>query len=234
MSSHGREVDLTISSAKNIKNVNWRHGPNKPYAVVWVDPRNKCSTRVDEEGDTSPSWNERLVIPLPPNNDDDEGKIYIDIVHAGPEEDTKALIGSTSLKLSDVLNKVGLGVPYEKTLKLKRPSGRPHGKLDVVAVVGEPYNNHHGEPYGTHQYGQPQYPYRGPHADGYSVYEREGEKEKKKKESSFGGMGTGIAIGAVGGVLGGLAISEGIDAIEDDDEDDEGSDGSDGGGDDSE
>ncbi|CDY16874.1 BnaA09g05080D [Brassica napus] len=198
MSSRGREVEVTISSAKNIKNVNWRNGPNKPYAVVWIDPKYKFSTRVDEEDDTCPSWNQTFVIPLPPGNDDyDDDKVYIDVVHAGGEENTKPLIGSAHLSLRDVIDDVGFGVPVEKTLKLKRPSGRPHGKLDVTVTVREPRyqpapGSYHAPPYGyTHAPPQP-------------------------KGSKFGGMGTGLAVGAVAGVLGGVALAEGLDEVEDD------------------
>lgn len=241
MSSCGREVEVTISSAKNIKNVNWRNGPNKPYVVVWIDPKYKFSTRVDEEDDTCPAWNQTFVIPLPPGNDGDDEKVYVDIVHAGGEENTKPLIGSAHLSLRDVIDDFGFGVPMEKTLKLKRPSGRPHGKLDVTVTVREPRyqpapGSYHAPPYGynhappQHVYGepythappQPVYgdPYAPPQTYGNASYGHSGysytEEKEKEKGSKFGGMGTGLAVGAVAGVLGGVALAEGLDAVEDD------------------
>lgn len=101
------ELEVTISSAKNLKNVNWRHGPLKPYAVVWADPKNKCSTHLDEEGDESPVWDQKLTIPL--NDPIEDSNLYIDIVHANAAEDTKPLIGSTKIKLKDVVDEVGIG-----------------------------------------------------------------------------------------------------------------------------
>lgn len=237
MSSRGREVEVTISSAKNIKNVNWRNGPNKPYAVVWIDPKYKYSTRVEEEDDTCPAWNQTFVIPLPPGNDGEDEKVYIDIVHAGGEENTKPLIGSAHLSLRDVIDDVGFGVPMEKTLKLKRPSGRPHGKLDVTVTVREPRyqpapGSYHAAPYGYTNappqpvYGEPYthappqsaygYPYAPPQPYGNASYGQAGYTGEKEKESKFGGMGTGLAVGAVAGVLGGVALAEGLDAVEDD------------------
>ncbi|CAA7023389.1 unnamed protein product [Microthlaspi erraticum] len=216
MSSRGREVEVRISSAKEIKNVNWRNGPNKPYAVVWVDPKYKSSTRVDEDGDTCPSWNETFVIPLPPDNNDDN-KLYVDIVHAGREENTKPLIGSAHLSLRDVIDDVGLGVPLATTIKLKRPSGRPHGKLDVTVTVREP--PYYSAP-GSYN-APPQYvhgdPYAPPQSYGNAAYGQAGYgyAAEKEKESKFGGMGTGLAVGAVAGVLGGVALAEGLDAVED-------------------
>ncbi|ESQ31942.1 hypothetical protein EUTSA_v10004867mg [Eutrema salsugineum] len=226
MLSRGREVEVAISSAKDIKNVNWRNGPNKPYAVVWVDPKYKSSTRVDEDGDTCPSWNETFVIPLPLDNlYDDDNKVYINIVHAGREENTKPLIGSAYLSLRDVIDDVGFGVANVKTINLKRPSGRPHGILDVTVAVRETW--HHAPPqhvYGnTMMYGETGY--------GYTP--------EKEKGSKFGGMGTGLAIGAVAGVLGGVALAEGLEAMEDnvaeeaaEDDLDSGEEDSDGGDDD--
>ncbi|KAJ4873485.1 hypothetical protein Rs2_44838 [Raphanus sativus] len=93
----------------------------------------------------------------------------------------------------------------EKTLKLKRPSGRPHGKLDVTVTVREPryqpapvsyhapsYGYTHappqafyGEPY-THAPPQPVYgdPYAPPQPYGQSGYTY--TEEKKKGASSVG------------------------------------------------
>ncbi|KAH7557714.1 hypothetical protein JRO89_XS11G0207300 [Xanthoceras sorbifolium] len=276
----GHEVEVTISSAKDLKNVNWRHGPNKPYAVVWVDPSRKLSTKVDKEGDTCPLWDETLVVPLP-GPVVDEDTLCIDIVHAGDEEDTKKLIGSARLKLIEVLEEAGFGEPLRRSLTLKRPSGRPHGKVDVKVTIREPRYQppaaYYAPPYGVPQppphaapgsreygysygagsrdygysYGQQGppppggypyyptapppsgYPYQSynmppPTASSYSYgqapYSDQGAGyyggEEKKKSSKFGGMGTGLAVGAVAGALGGLALAEGFDALEDKIEDD--------------
>ncbi|KAL4279552.1 hypothetical protein GQ457_03G013670 [Hibiscus cannabinus] len=252
-----REIEVTISSAKDLKNVNWRHGPIRPYVVLWVDPKYKCSSKVDEQGDTCPFWDETLLIPLPPAPINDNTTLFIDVVHAGSQEDTNPLIGSAKINLREVLEDVGSGVTFEKTLKLKRPSGRPHGKLNVTVLIREPRYNapdpYRAPPYGVpppasrdypaappaygynYQYGQPPPPqpqtpyYEAPpsgypnsaynynaqpaYGEGSGGYYGYGQEEKKK--SKFGGMGTGLAVGAVAGALGGLALAEGVDALED-------------------
>ncbi|KAJ9549071.1 hypothetical protein OSB04_021614 [Centaurea solstitialis] len=143
------ELEVTISSAKNLENVNWRHGPLKPYAVAWVDPENKHSTRVDEQGDESPIWDQKLVIPI--KDPIEESTLYIDIFHANAAEDTKPFIGSARLKLKDVVDEVGIGEFLADDLKLKRPSGRPHGKVEVkVRVKGPCYRA--PDPYYAPQY----------------------------------------------------------------------------------
>lgn len=252
------EVEVKLASAKGLKNVNWRHGPNRPYAIVWVDPKNKCSTQIDESGDTEAFWDETLRVPLPPGPLEDF-TLYIDVVHAGSEEDTKPLIGSARLKLSEVLEDTGIGNRATHNLTLKRPSGRPHGKIEVSVTIRENRypapGSYYAPPYGVppsyasrdfpgappqsgYPYSTPPpardpyysaappagYPYSGYNAPpppptaaygqpsyGYG----EGVYGEEKKKSKFGGMGTGLAVGAVAGALGGLALAEGADALED-------------------
>ncbi|GMJ06511.1 hypothetical protein like AT5G23950 [Hibiscus trionum] len=249
------EIEITFSSAKGLKNVNWRHGPTRPYVVVWVDPNYKCSTRADGEGDTDPTWDETLVIPLPGPVDDDT-TLFVDVVHAGSEEGTKPLIGSAKLKLREALDDVGFGERYKRTLQLKRPSGRPQGKVDVKVLIREfrhraldPYQapsyrvapaappQAYGYPYALQP--SPPYPYYAtppPTGYPYSAYNynappppqpygqapySEGSGSggyyygQEEKKSNFGGMGTGIAVGAVAGALGGIALVEGVEALED-------------------
>ncbi|KAK1266184.1 hypothetical protein QJS04_geneDACA000379 [Acorus gramineus] len=132
------EVEVTIVSAKDLKNVNWRHGDLKPYAVVWVDPASKCSTKAAVDGDANPVWDEKLVLPLPPDRRIDDSVLSIDVVHAMAAEDVKPLIGSARIPLKEVLDEVGIGGKAVRSLKLKRPSGRPHGRLEAKISVREP------------------------------------------------------------------------------------------------
>ncbi|KAI8008857.1 Protein SRC2 [Camellia lanceoleosa] len=167
------EAEVTITSAKDLKNVNWRNGRIKPYAVVWVDPKSKSSTRVDDEGDTCPFWDQTLVIPL--NAPIEDSTLYIDIVHANADENTKPLIGSARLPLRDVVDDVGLGERASRKLELKRPSGRPHGKVEVKVAVREPRyrapDPYYAPPYGvaptSRDYSAPPAPYGNPYAAPY-------------------------------------------------------------------
>ncbi|GLJ42093.1 hypothetical protein SUGI_0871670 [Cryptomeria japonica] len=263
------DVDLTFISAKDLKNVNWRYGDLRPYAVVWVDPDNKVSSQVDREGDTKPSWNEKLTIPI--NRPLQDAELTIEIIHEKASEQTKPLIGTARVRLSEILDEVGFDQRQERTLKLKRPSGRPQGKLEIAICLRErrwpeqqyPYQQPYGTrdyapaPYPSQQYPyaygsnpppQPyaygygsnpppqQYPYAanppsqypsGPYGNpypqqapvsygassGYGSGPAYGETQKPK--SSKFGVGTGLAVGAVAGVLGGLALAEGAEYVED-------------------
>ncbi|KAL1060130.1 hypothetical protein V6Z11_1Z124400 [Gossypium hirsutum] len=196
--------------------------------------------KLDEEGDTSPTWNETLVLPLSAPIDDDT-TLFIDVVHAGSEEDTKPLIGSAKLKLREVLDDAGFGERHKKTLQLKRPSGRPQGKVDVKVLIRES-RYHEPDPYRAtlyqvptppaappaygYPYGQtPRNPYYASSPAGYPYsgynynvpppYGQAPLSMGNGRGPKFGGMGTGLAVGAVAGALGGLALAEGVDAVED-------------------
>ncbi|CAN4087717.1 unnamed protein product [Withania somnifera] len=146
------EVEIKISSAKDLKNVNWRYGSLKPYVVVWVDPKGKCSTKVDDDGDTNPCWDEKLVIPL--YAPIEESTLYIDVVHADASEGVRPLIGSGKVPLRDVVDSVGIGNYTERSIDLKRPSGRPQGKVKVEVCVRDP-RYRVPDPYFAPPYGVP-------------------------------------------------------------------------------
>lgn len=157
------EVEVKLSSANNLKNVNWRNGPNRPYAVVWVDPTQKRFTTVDQSGDTQASWDDKLLIPLSPQATVDESNLFIDVLHAATEPEAKPiLIGSARLSLADIRNDVGFGEQTSRTLKMKRPSGRPQGTVDVKIVIRNtgyraPSSAYDAPPYGVPQPAPPMY-----------------------------------------------------------------------------
>ncbi|XP_031484006.1 protein SRC2-like [Nymphaea colorata] len=253
------ELELTVSSAKDLKNVNWRYGDLEPYVVAWVDPDSKLTTKVDDQNDTCPVWNEKLTIPVRAPCLED-AVLSIDVVHTNASGETKPLIGSARLHLKEVVDEVGFNERYTKSLKLKRPSGRPQGKLEVKVTVYEirypaPSPYPHPQPYGqttsrdyqpTHPYtgyGAPPPPYGAPPAGypgaygsgyGYNAPQQQyyggydsgygngaaapvpaTSAPPAKKGGKYGGVGTGLAVGAVAGVLGGLALAGGANYVED-------------------
>ncbi|QCD94793.1 uncharacterized protein LOC114181317 [Vigna unguiculata] len=234
MASH-YELQVKLESARGLKNVNWRHGANRPYAVVWVDAKNKCSTSVDEDGDTEATWDQTLVFPLPPEPLENL-TLHVDVVHAGSEEDIEPIIGSARLKLVEVLEEVGVGARVPRTLSLKRPSGRPQGNVDVNVVIRasggyRTQDAYYAPPLGVRDYSPVSQGYGYPHQDNNSYYHSAiqttsyaqpqtasyghgSEYAPREEKSKFGGMGTGLAVGAVAGVLGGVALVEGVDFLE--------------------
>ncbi|XP_031486795.1 protein SRC2-like [Nymphaea colorata] len=284
------EIDLTIVSAKHLKNVNWRHGDLLPYAVAWVDPRNRFPTSVDSLGGTKPVWSVRLPLSLSlprplsvvSSSSSSPPSLSIDVLHAdsapisASSKPVNPLVGSAILPLSDA---PAGDSPRLVTLELRRPSGRPQGKIKIKIAVKEvqlgssppdyahpppaaPYSPSFPPPqpylpppsqspefrggYSSYQYADLAYLRPNCHSGFYSqpspfpppppppvapdYYGRAGYAsgpsapfDSSPSSSSFYGVdhaqkgkgskmgfGTGLAVGAVAGTLGGLALDEGI------------------------
>ncbi|KAK7276368.1 hypothetical protein RIF29_17507 [Crotalaria pallida] len=123
--SKSLDLDLTILSAKHLKNVNWKNGPLMPYVVFWVDPDRRLATKSDDSGSTKPIWNERFTLPLPhPLRD---SFLSLEIFHSKPSDTPNPLVASLHLPLKD-LDDLTDSTRVRK-FTLTRPSGRPHGKI---------------------------------------------------------------------------------------------------------
>ncbi|KAL6958709.1 hypothetical protein U1Q18_044565, partial [Sarracenia purpurea var. burkii] len=290
-SSKPLDLDITIVSAKHLKNVNWRHGDLTPYAIFWVDSDRRLATKSDDSGSTRPVWNERFMLPLSlPLH---ESFLNIEMFHSKPSETSKPLIGTLQLALKDLVD------PDDstrlRTFDLRRPSGRPQGKIRIKLAVRErpspPAPDYHTAPPSSYYYSTApphpvrdykgyspspfttsllpppappsaspsplfppppphRYPY-GSYSDPYSGYysgfyspqppppgppppppprpffDRQSSYggpsapvdyapyDQKQRSGKMGGFGTGLAVGAAAGALGGLALEEELKREED-------------------
>ncbi|KAL3521183.1 hypothetical protein ACH5RR_019332 [Cinchona calisaya] len=276
------DLDVTIVSAKHLKNVSWRNGDLKPYVILWVDPDRRFATKSDDSGSTRPVWNERFVLPL--NLPPQDSLLTLEIFHSKPSETPKPLVGTLRFQLKDLVdlddsNKL-------RTFELRRPSGRPQGKIRLKLALRErplpdyqiappsgyyfsnapplpsatrDYRGYSTPPYTVHPPPPPPppaapsppppphpYQYSG-YSDPYSSYYPGFYSQQQQpppppprpffdRQSSYGGLGpsapvdyaqydqkrggkmglgTGLAVGAVAGALGGLALEEGLKYEED-------------------
>ncbi|PIN24893.1 hypothetical protein CDL12_02358 [Handroanthus impetiginosus] len=266
------DLDVTVVSAKHLKNVNWRNGDLKPYVILWVDPDRRQATKPDDSGCTRPVWNERFVLSLnlPPR----DSILTLEIFHSKPSETSKPLVGTLRFQLRDLVDSDDSAIRL-RSFELLRPSGRPHGKIRLkLGLIERPVENYHTAPpppsgyyyssappppmpyrgYSPSPYSsvpppppslspppppppQPYYSYSDPHSGYYSSYysppppprpffERHSnysgqgpsapvdytpyDYQKRNVGKSGVGMGTGLAVGAVAGAMGGLALEEGI------------------------
>ncbi|XP_016451883.1 uncharacterized protein LOC107776495 [Nicotiana tabacum] len=127
------DLEITIVSAKHLKNVNWHHGDLKPYVIFWVDPDNRRATQADDSGNTRPVWNERFVLHLPQSPHDTV--LTLEVFHSKPSETPKPLVGTLRIPLKDLVN---LDDPNKiRPFELRRPSGRPHGKIRLKIAIRE-------------------------------------------------------------------------------------------------
>uniref|UniRef100_A0ACD5VU11 Uncharacterized protein n=1 Tax=Avena sativa TaxID=4498 RepID=A0ACD5VU11_AVESA len=139
------DLEVTVVSGKHLKNVNWRRGDLRAYAVAYLDPSRRTATRPDDAGGCKPAWNERIVIPLPPHLSPHDPSLLLslDVFHSKPSDSPKPLVGSARSPLRDLLFPANPNPSSDSpaspiiTLPLLRPSGRPQGKLRIRVALRE-------------------------------------------------------------------------------------------------
>lgn len=120
-------------AAEGLKNVSLMRAKMDPYAVAYVQPYSKHSTRVLARGGKDPIWNDSMHIVIPVRMlNDPASALTIQVFNQGAIN--RVLVGATQLLLQDLLRHAALkgnGEGDILTLQLFRPSGRPHGIIRV-------------------------------------------------------------------------------------------------------
>ena len=155
-SSKSHDLEITIISAKHLKNVNWRNGDLKPYATFFLDNSDhRLATHADDSLSTRPVWNERFTLPMTRQIYD--SVLTLEIFHSKPSETPQPLVGTVKFPLSNLIVSDESLSCEVRTLELLRPSGRPQGKVRVKLEVKErplppPVQDYHTAPNYSHYY----------------------------------------------------------------------------------
>ncbi|KAK7356465.1 hypothetical protein VNO80_15737 [Phaseolus coccineus] len=145
-------LELNVISAQDLAPVSRNM---RTYAVSWVHPDRKLSTRVDTQGQTHPTWNDKFVFRV---DDDflcsDTSAIMIEIyalhwfkdIHVGT---VRVLIGNLAPPPSRPSHstRTPLGTRFA-AVQVRRPSGRPQGILNIGFTVLD--GSMHSMPLYTH------------------------------------------------------------------------------------
>ncbi|KAJ9185784.1 hypothetical protein P3X46_005376 [Hevea brasiliensis] len=121
-------LEINVVSAQDLAPVS---KSMRTYAVVWVHPERKLTTRIDQNGHTNPQWNEKFVFRV----DDtflnaETSSIMIEIYAAAWLRDVQ--IGSVRVLISNLFpsNNNNSKMRFV-ALQIRRPSGRPQGILNM-------------------------------------------------------------------------------------------------------
>ncbi|AES60986.1 putative C2 domain-containing protein [Medicago truncatula] len=132
-------LELNVISAQDLASL----GRNmRTYAVAWVHPDRKLSTRVDTQGHTNPTWNDKFVFRV------DEEFLYSDTsaimvevyalhwfkdIHVGT---VRVLVGNLIPPPTRPFHndRAPMGMRFV-ALQVRRPSGRPQGILNIGVTV---------------------------------------------------------------------------------------------------
>ncbi|KAK1290594.1 hypothetical protein QJS10_CPB18g01895 [Acorus calamus] len=120
-------LEFNIISAQDLHPV---HRRMRTYAVAWVRPDRKLSTRLDPTGDSDPTWNDKFVFRVEPDflrSETSAVMIEIYSVARGPIPDR--LVGSVRVVLSHLI----FSTPSSRfvALQVRRPSCRPQGIVNI-------------------------------------------------------------------------------------------------------
>ncbi|KAL9674846.1 hypothetical protein QQ045_003045 [Rhodiola kirilowii] len=122
-------LEITVISAQDLsaaaKNM-------KTYAVAWINLDRKLTTRVDNDGHTNPTWNDKFIFRI--DNaflECETSAVNFEIYAIGWMKDFK--IGTVRFLINN-LEYLGSEIRFV-ALQIRRPSGRPQGILNVGATL---------------------------------------------------------------------------------------------------
>ncbi|KAF7807169.1 putative C2 domain-containing protein [Senna tora] len=125
--------ELDVISAQDLAPIS---SPLRTYAVAWIRPNRKLSTRIDTHGGINPTWNDKFVFRV---KDEflyaDTSAITIEIYALHWFKDVH--VGSVRVLVSNLVapNSHPTGAMKFGALQVRRRSGRPQGILNIGMTV---------------------------------------------------------------------------------------------------
>ncbi|KAF5187096.1 Calcium-dependent lipid-binding (CaLB domain) family protein [Thalictrum thalictroides] len=110
----------------------------RTYAIAWVHPKRKLSTRVDSKNSNNPSWNDKFVFRVDESFlRSDTAAVMIEIYAVKWFRDVR--VGSVNVLVGNLLppNQAQPHNPGMRfvALQVRRPSGRPQGILNIGVAL---------------------------------------------------------------------------------------------------
>lgn len=131
-------LEINIISAQDLEMSSKKM---RTYATAWVNPSRKLTTRVDNEGQNNPTWNDKFVFRV----DDlflrqDTSAVMIELYGVHWFRDT--LIGTVRVLVGNLIpppirshhQNHHIGMRFV-ALQVRRPSGRPQGILNIGVTL---------------------------------------------------------------------------------------------------
>ncbi|KAB1202579.1 hypothetical protein CJ030_MR8G016253 [Morella rubra] len=128
-------VEINLASARDLEPVS---KSMQTYAVAWLRAEHKLLSRVDQDGDTNPTWNEKFLF-----------RVDEDFLHSGTSAITiqifatswirDIMVGTVRVLLSNLLPPSSCDEGKSRmrlvALQVLRPSGRPKGTLNLGVTL---------------------------------------------------------------------------------------------------
>jgi hypothetical protein len=109
-----REIEVTVLSAQDLKNVKLTGGAMSPYVVAWIYPNMKVPSPVSTKGGVNPTWNSVLRLVCEESLLQQGGaNLTLEIFNHGSF--SNKAIGTVRIPLSSVSSKAAQGSSSTKT-----------------------------------------------------------------------------------------------------------------------
>ncbi|RAL43693.1 hypothetical protein DM860_014194 [Cuscuta australis] len=129
-----RILEICLISARDLSPVS---KPLRTYALIWIHPNRKRSTGIDQDGHTSPAWNDKFSFRV---NDDflcsDHSAVHVEIYTSSWFRD--ALVGTVRVAMSNLITPMAVNGQRFIALQVRRPSGNHQGILNLAVSLINP------------------------------------------------------------------------------------------------
>ncbi|XP_009591729.1 uncharacterized protein [Nicotiana tomentosiformis] len=127
-SNYNHIIEISLISAQDLAPVS---KSLRTYALTWINPNKKRSTRIDNEGHNNPSWNDKFSFKV---NDEflysETSAVHVEIYTVSWFRDV--LVGTVHVLLNNLINPfVNSNGKRFVALQIRRPSGNPQGILNM-------------------------------------------------------------------------------------------------------
>ncbi|KAL3520607.1 hypothetical protein ACH5RR_018756 [Cinchona calisaya] len=128
-------LELNVISAQDLSTVSRNL---RTYAITWINPERKLRTRIDQQGQINPTWNDKFVFRVDEKFLNSEtSSVMIELYAVGWLRDIP--VGSVRVLISNLIPQ---NVRKQKNssrrfvaLQIRRPSGRPQGILNMGVTL---------------------------------------------------------------------------------------------------
>ncbi|XWS46033.1 hypothetical protein CRYUN_Cryun14cG0030200 [Craigia yunnanensis] len=132
METKSRTLEITILSAEDLR-IDNKSVKKNAFVVVSIDPLNSKTTKMDGEGGSYPSWNDKLVMDMPMQT----RFVSLEVKCKGSGGDKT--VGFARIPMTDFIG----GYSPETCLqflsyRLRDPKGLKNGIINVSVRVNEP------------------------------------------------------------------------------------------------
>ncbi|CAH9129959.1 unnamed protein product [Cuscuta epithymum] len=129
-----RILEICLISARDLSPVS---KPLRSYALIWIHPNRKRSTGIDQDGHTSPAWNDKFSFRV---TDDflcsDHSAVNVEIYTSSWFRDV--LVGTVRVTIGNLLTPVAVNGQRFVALQVRRPSGNHQGILNLAVSLINP------------------------------------------------------------------------------------------------